>query len=337
MPGLIHTTWRPGIVTNHGAKAPSSPMPSDNSRKVVYVGLIVNVLIAVGKYVAAIISGSSSMLAEAFHSTADSGNELLLLIGMKRSQRPPDSLHPYGHGKALYFYCLLVAVYIFGVGGVLAVYEGISRFRHPRLPDHLLWNCAVLVIAECLELYSWRVSYKELVARKDPNESLWDEIIGSKDPTVFIVFLEDSAGIIGALLALTGIVLGHLLNNPYFDPIASVAIGILLGAVAFLLGRETGALLIGERTNRSTMKKVQEVINADKDVEQAGNLMTMQLGPNQVLLNVQIQFRRNLSLDQLEATIDRIEKRIREVEPTIQRIFIEAESFTRKEPPSKAA
>ena len=312
-------------------------MPADNSRKVVYVGLIVNVLIAVGKYVAAIVSGSSSMLAEAFHSTADSGNELLLLVGMKRSQRPADTLHPYGHGKALYFYSLLVAVYIFGVGGVLAIYEGIERLRHPKLPDHLVWNCAVLLIATCLELYSWRVSYRELLARKDPDESLWDEIVDSKDPTVFIVFLEDSAGIVGALLALTGITLGHVLHNPYPDPIASIAIGILLGAVAFILGRETGALLIGERTNRSTMKKVQEVINAEKDVEKVGNLLTMQLGPNQVLLNVEIQFRRNLNLEQLEATIDRIEKRIREVEPTIQRIFIEAESFTRREPPSKAA
>jgi cation diffusion facilitator family transporter len=312
-------------------------MPADNSRKVVYVGLIVNVLIAIGKYVAAIVSGSSSMLAEAFHSTADSGNELLLLVGMKRSERPADALHPYGHGKALYFYSLLVAVYIFGVGGVLAVHEGISRLLHPKLPDHLLWNCVVLLTAECLELYSWRVSYKELLARKDPDESLWDEIIGSKDPTVFIVFLEDSAGILGALFALAGIVLGHFLNSPYPDPIASIAIGILLGAVAFILGRETGALLIGERANRSTMKKVQEVINADKDVEKAGNLLTMQLGPNQVLLNVEIQFRRNLNIDQLEATIDRIEKRIREAEPTIQRIFIEAESFTRKERPSKAA
>jgi divalent metal cation (Fe/Co/Zn/Cd) transporter len=166
---------------------------------------------------------------------------------------------------------------------------------------------------------------------------LWDKIISSKDPTVFIVFLEDSAGIVGALLALAGIVLGHVLNNPYPDPIASIAIGFLLGAMALMLGRETGALLIGERTKSSTMKKVQDVINADKDVEKAGNLMTMQLGPTQVLLNVQIQFRRNLTLDQLEATIDRIEKRIREVEPTIQRIFIEAESFKRKDPTSEAA
>lgn len=277
------------------------------------------------------------MLAEAFHSTADSGNELLLLYGIKRSRRPPDTLHPYGHGKALYFYSLLVAVYIFGVGGGLAVHEGISHLKHPQLADHPAWNYAVLLLAAAFESYSWLVSYKELRSRKDPDESIWDQIIGSKDPTVFIVFLEDTAGILGAVLAFAGIWIGHTLKNPYFDPSASIAIGLVLAAIAIFLGRESGALLVGERTNRSKMKKVQELIEADEAVEKVGDLLTMQLGPDQVLLTVEIQFRRNLSIEQLEATIDRIEKRIREEEPSIQRIFIEAESFKKKEAPPKAA
>lgn len=311
-------------------------MPADKSKKVVYVGLAANVAIAICKYAAAIASGNSSVLAEAFHSTADSGNELLLLLGMKRSQKPPDMLHPYGHGKELYFYSFLVAVYIFGVGGGLAIHEGISRLRHPELPEHVMWSYIVLLGAACVELYSWRISYKELLARKDADETIWDQIIGSKDPSVFIVFLEDTAGIIGALVAFFGILLGHTLKNPYFDPSASIAIGVLLGSVALILGRETGALLVGERTNRSKMNKVKAVIDADRDVEQAGNLLTMQLGPNQVLLTVEIQFRRNLNIEQLEAAIDRIEARIRQEEPSIQRIFIEAESF-KKNNVSKAA
>lgn len=308
-----------------------------DSKKVIYAAIVANVAIAIGKYAAAILTGSSAMLAEAFHSTADSGNELLLLVGMKRSARPPDALHPYGHGKALYFYSLLVAVYIFGVGGGLAIHDGISHLRHPQLGDHPAWNYAVLLFAIGFELYSWFISYREMQRRKDPDESIWDEIIGSKDPTVYTVFLEDTAGIIGAGLALLGIFLGHVFNNPYFDPAASILIGLLLAGVAFFLGRESGALLVGERTNRSTMKKVREIITSDPSVERAGDLLTMQLGPNQVLLTVEIQFRRPLNIDQLEAAIDRIENRIRQAEPTIDRIFIEAESFTRSAPPSSRA
>lgn len=302
-------------------------MAARDSRKVVYAAIFANLAIAVCKYAAAALTHSSSMLAEAFHSTADSGNELLLLIGMKRSRRPPDSLHPYGHGKALYFYSLLVAVYIFGVGAGLAVHHGITQMRHPELAGHAGWNYAVLLIAACFEFYSWRISYRELQRRKDPDESTWEEIIGSKDPTIFTVFLEDCAGLAGALLAFLGIFLARLLHNPYLDPIASILIGVLLAVVAVFLGRESGALLLGERTNRSKMKKVQAILNADPAVEQVGNLLTMQLGPNEVLLTVNIQFRRDLDMPRLEAAIDRIESRVRQAEPTIAQIFIEADSF----------
>src|SRR3954468_22305207 len=157
-------------------------MARRESQKVVYAAIFANVVIAISKYVAAAVTGSSAMWAEAFHSTADSGNEVLLLLGIKRSERPADSLHPYGHGKAVYFYSLLVAVYIFGVGGGLAMYEGVSHLRHPELADHPLWNYSVLFMAVCFEGYSWYVSYRGLRARKDPGESIWDQIISSKDP-----------------------------------------------------------------------------------------------------------------------------------------------------------
>jgi cation diffusion facilitator family transporter len=312
-------------------------MATRESKGVIYAAIIANIAIAVCKFAAAAVTGSSAMLAEAFHSTADSGNELLLLWGIKRSARPPDSLHPYGHGKVLYFYSLLVAVYIFGVGGGLAVHEGISHLKHPEIPSHPGWNYAVLALAAVFDFFSWRISYRELRARKDPNESTWDEIIGGKDPTVFTVFLEDSAGLLGVLLAFLAIFLGRQFNNPYLDPIASIVIGLVLAVLAVFLGRESGELLVGERTNRARIEHLNEIIRADPAVEEVGDLLTMQLGPEQVLLTVNIQFRRKLTLEQLESAIERIEARIRREQPSVQRIFIEAESFKPEKSPSKAA
>ena len=211
-------------------------MESRASKKVVYAAIAANLAIAASKFVAAVFTKSSAMLAEAVHSIVDTGNELLLLLGMKRSRRPPDPLHPFGHGKALYFYSLLVAVYIFGAGAGLAVYEGISRLRHPEPTQHLGWNYLVLALAAAFEFYSWQISYRELRARKDPDESTWDEIIGSKDPTIFTVFLEDSAGLLGTLLAFFGLFLGQTFRSRYFDPAASILIGLLLAAVTLPRG-----------------------------------------------------------------------------------------------------
>jgi cation diffusion facilitator family transporter len=222
------------------------------SKKVVYAAIVSNLAIALLKYVAAAFSGSSAMLAEALHSTVDTGNEILLLVGIKRSGRPPSALHPFGHGKALYFYSLLVAVYTFGIGGGLAVYHGISGLRHPESALHSSWNYAVLAISAALDFYSWRISYVELRAHKKRGDSIWDEVIGSKDPAIFTVFLEDSASLIGIVVAFCGIFLGQVFNRPYFDPAASIIIGLLLVGTAALLGRESGALLVGERT-RSTI------------------------------------------------------------------------------------
>jgi cation diffusion facilitator family transporter len=297
-------------------------MPSRSDR-VVFVGLFANAAIAVGKYVAGGVTGSPAMMSEAFHSTADVGNELLLLLGMRRSRRPPDALHPFGHGKLLYFYSLLVAVYIFGVGGGLAAYEGIHHLRHPEPSTHVIWNYCVLAFAAVLDSYSWVVSYRELLARKDPDESTWDEIIGSKDPSVFTVFLEDSAALIGILLAFLGIFLGQIFHNPYFDPIASLLIALLLTAVALLLGRETGALVAGERTNRSRLKQIKEILASDPAVERVGDLLSMQLGADQVLVTVKLKFHSGLSLEQIEAIISRLKQRVQQPDSVKVEVFIE--------------
>ena len=306
-------------------------MAPQSSKRIVLIAIAANLCIVVCKYTAAAFTGSSAMLAEAFHSTADVGNELLLYVGLQRSTRPPDELHPYGHGKVLYFYSLLVAVYIFAIGGLFALYEGVTKLRHPVLSQHHGWSYAVLALAAVFDLYSWRISYQELVARKEPRESTWQEIIGSKEPTVFTVFLEDSAGLLGGSLAFLGIFFGHLLHNPKLDPIASILIALVLCGVAVVLGRESGALLVGERTNRARIRRIQEIIGSDPSVERVGELLTMQLGPDQVLLTVNIRFRRGLDVQQLETTIARLEDRIKKKEPTVERIFIEAASL--RQPP----
>ena len=187
----------------------------------------------------------------------------------------------------------------------------------------------MLALAAIFDFYSWRISYRELLTRKDPDESTWEEVVGSKDPTVFTVFLEDSAGLAGTFLAFLGIFLGRMLHNPYLDPIASIAIGLLLAAVAILLGRESGALLLGERTNRARVRRLRQIILAESSVEEAGQLLTMQLGPDQVLLTADIRFRRGLTVEKLESAIARLETHIREKEPTVKKMFLEPDSLNR--------
>jgi divalent metal cation (Fe/Co/Zn/Cd) transporter len=191
-------------------------------------------------------------------------------------------------------------------------------------------------VAAAFELYSWRISYRELLLSKDSDETIWQEIIGSKDPTIFTIFLEDSAGLIGAVLAFLGIFLGQIFHSRYFDPAASIFIGLLLAAVSLLLGRESGALLVGERTNRARIRRVKKILEEDPAVEAVGDILTMQMGPDQVLLTVEIRFRRGLDVQQVESAIDR--SRIRQQEPTIRKIFIEPDSLkTPARKSSKAA
>jgi len=298
-------------------------MRSRGSQKVIYVAIAANVAIAIIKYVAALTTNSSAMMAEAIHSTVDTGNEFLLLLGMKSSRRPADPLHPFGHGKALYFYSLLVAVYIFAFGGGVAAYRGVLHIVSPEVAQHVGWNYGVLAISAAFEFFSWRVSYRELKLMKDANESVFDEIVTSKDPTIFIVFLEDSAALIGDAVAFLGVFLGSSLKNPYFDPAASILIGLLLAGVALLLGRETGALLIGERTTRGRIRKIRRIIAGDSVVNRIEELLTMQLGPKQALVTARVDFRLPMGLQQLESSIERIKKQIRKEEPMVDIIFIE--------------
>lgn len=310
-------------------------IPARGSVRVIYVAMAVNLAIAVAKFLAAGISGSSAMLAEGIHSAVDTGNEALLLLGTRRSRRPPDDIHPFGYGKELYFWSLLVAILVFSLGGGLSIYEGVSRFSRPRPLHEYLWDYVVLAVAAVFEALSWRLARHELRRRGRPRQSLWSAIQESKDPRIFTVFLEDSAALIGIALAAAGLVLDQRLHRNFFDPLASLLIGILLAAVAVILARESGTLLVGESANREQIARVRAVILADPMVERVGRLFTMQMGPGQVLLTANIRFRADLSLPALESTIDHLERRVRAAEPAIRHIFLEAESLraTAGEPP----
>jgi cation diffusion facilitator family transporter len=312
------------------ASDPGKLFGKRSAKRVLNVAIAANIAIALTKYGAAAASGSPSMLAEAVHSTADSCNEFLLLLGIRRSQRPPDELHPFGHGKELYFWSFVVALVIFGLGAGFSLHDGISRLLNPAPTTKPGWNYAVLSVAAVFEGYSWLVSRKELRARRMPGQTLWRVIRASKDPTVFTVFLEDSAALLGIAIAVLGIALGQALHNPYCDPAASVLIGLVLAGVAVLLANESRELLLGERAPLRQIQRVKELIRSEPSVEQVGELFTMQLGPDQVLLAVALRFSAHLRVEELEVTIDRLEQKIRQEEPSIKRIFIEAESLKRR-------
>jgi cation diffusion facilitator family transporter len=306
-------------------------MAHSSSRKVVYVAIAANVAIALCKYVAAFVTGSAAMLAEAFHSTADSCNELLLIVGIRRSERPPDELHPFGHGKELYFWSLIVAIVIFGLGGGLSLHDGITRLLHPVPNTDPIWNYVVLGFAGVFEGYSWMISRRELKERgRRYRQSIWRVIRASKDPTVFTVFLEDSAALIGMAIAFLGIFLSQRFNNPAWDAGASLLIGLVLVGVAFVLANESRELLLGERAHTAQVRKVRSIIQAEPSVIAVGDLFTLQFGPDQILLAASIQFDPNLRVRDLEATIERLERKIQREEPAIKRIFIEAESLRKK-------
>ncbi|SDD09644.1 cation diffusion facilitator family transporter [Massilia sp. PDC64] len=294
------------------------------SRKVIYAAILANLGIAAAKFIVAAITGSAAMLAEGIHSAVDTGNEFLLLVGERNSEKPPDRRHPFGYGKALYFWALLVALSVFSLGGGLSIYHGISALRHPEPLEDPMWNYVVLGVSACFEGYSWNVSRKALNERRKPGASLWQTVHASKDASVFTVFIEDTAALLGLAIAAAGITLGHLFDNPYFDPAASVLIGLLLVGAAFALARETGALLVGEGIGTEATRRVCEILRADPSIEDVGNLLSMQLGPDDVLLTAAVRFNRGMRIDEVEAAIERLEKAVAAAYPAIRHIYFES-------------
>ena len=297
------------------------------SKKVIYAALGANAAIAISKFAVALITGSSAMLSEAFHSTVDTGNEFLLLLGTQRSRRPPDDRHPFGHGKELYFWSFIVAISIFGLGGGLSIYEGISRLQHPKPIENALWNYVVLGAAAVFEGISWGVSHRELKRRSRPGQGLWATIHASKDPSVFSVFLEDSAALAGLTVAFVGVFASHRFGLTYLDGTASVLIGVLLVTVALLLARESSGLLVGESADPAQVQAIRAMAASDPAIQRVHSVLTMQLAPDQVLLNLGLKFRGGLGTRELEDAVDRLERNLRRKYPEIKQIFVEAESL----------
>lgn len=308
-------------VDDRGA-VPKSPR--QDSRKVIYAAIVANLGIAIAKFIVAGITGSAAMIAEGIHSAVDTGNELLLLLGERRSMRKPDRKHPFGYGKSLYFWALIVALSVFSLGGGLSIYHGFAALQDPPPLEDPLWNYVVLGAAALFEGYSWNVSRKALNAKRGPGMTLWQTVRASKDASVFTVFIEDSAALLGIAIAAAGIALGHYFDNPYADPVASILIGLLLVGAAITLARETGGLLVGEGIDGAQLASLRALFLREPALESVASLRTMQLGPEEVLLAASVQFRRGLRIAEVEQAIARIETAIGAAHPVIRHVYFEA-------------
>lgn len=313
----------------HGTGKRGSMTTQGGSRVAVVAAIIGNLLIAIIKFAVALTTGSSAMISEGIHSLVDTGNGGLVLLGMRRARQPPDAAHPFGHGKSLYFWTHIVAVSIFGIGGGMSVYEGISHIRHvapaTQMGDPMM-AYLVLGIAFLVESWSFSVAVRQFTAAKGSLGAV-EYIRRSKDPSLYTVVLEDSAALLGLVFAFLGIFLGHYFNNPYLDGIASIAIGLLLMSVAGVLSSRSSGLLLGEGVNPEELAEIRRRVESDPAVERAGDILTMYMGPHDLLVNMGVCFVVGTTAEQMHVAIRRIEADLRQAFPETNRIYIESESL----------
>lgn len=295
------------------------------SRRVVHVALAANLSIASVKFLAAAFTGSSAMLSEAVHTLVDAVNELLLLYGLKRADRRPDADHPLGYGRELYFWSFIVALSVLGLGAGVSLYEGIDHLRDPVPMEHPLLNYLVLAASFICEGASWSVGFRAFRARKG-NLSLLGAFRASKDPSTFISLLEDSAALIGLLIAAGGISLALIFHEPRYDGMASLGIGLVLGVSAMLLARETKGLLIGEAALPHVREAILRIAAQDPEVQCANGVLTVQMGPTQVLAALSAEFRDELTTQQIERCVGRIESAIKDADLGVTTVFIKPQT-----------
>lgn len=305
-------------------------MTAQSSSKIAVVAAVLgNLAIAIIKFAAAVLSGSSAMISEGIHSLVDTGNGLLLLLGLKRAQRPADESHPFGHGKSLYFWTNIVAISIFGIGGGMSVYEGITHIREVT-PETVLGDPTaayiVLAISALIEGTSFTIAVRQFIQAKG-DAGAFQFLKHSKDPSLYTVVLEDSAALLGLIFAFLGIFLGHALNNPYLDGVASVAIGLLLMSVAWFLASRTAGLLLGEGVSPEELADIRRRVEADPAVRRAGDILTMYMGPHELLVNMGVCFVEGTTAEQMHEAIRRIEADLKNAYPQTNRVYIEAESL----------
>lgn len=291
---------------------------------VLYGALAANVGIAIAKFIAAGISGSSSMLTEGVHSLVDSGNQILLLYGKSKARRAPDAAHPFGYGRELYFWSFVVAILIFAVGAGVSIYEGWKHWREPEpLADPLL-NYIVLAIAFALEGTSWFIAMREFAAAKG-DTGWWRAIRESKDPPGFMVLFEDSAALAGLVIAAIGVWASHAYADPRIDGLASIAIGLILALVAVLLARESKGLLIGERADPAVVATVRALVERQQGVTAVNHVRTIHTAPDSIFVAISADFDDSLTMGEGERMIEAIEDQLRAAEPRLSSIYIRPE------------
>ena len=295
---------------------------ASESRKSVIAAIAGNLAIAVSKFIAAALSGSAAMLSEAIHSLVDTGNGALMLVGMRRSKKPSDAEHPFGFGQELYFWTLMVGVLIFGLGGGMSIVSGVLHIRAAKPIEDVGWNYAVLGIAAVFESVSWWYGWRAF-SKERRGRGIVETITETKDPTTFSVLLEDTAALLGLVVAFLGIFLGTALGLPWLDGGASVVIGLLLCFVATIMVNESRALLVGEGVSRATLESIRQITLADPAVEDVGRLRTMYFGPDNIMLVMEMHIREDAEVTEMREATARVKRAIREKYPKIQRVFFD--------------
>ena len=298
---------------------------SASSKKVIYAALVGNALIAATKFAAAAISGSSAMFSEGIHSVVDTGNQVLLLHGIRKARKPPCDRFPFGHGKEIYFWSFAVAILIFAVGSGVSLYEGIIHTIHPEPISNPIVNYIVLGLAMVFEGVAWFFAFTEFKKAKGQWGYI-EAVHRGKDPIMFVVLFEDSAAMLGIFVAFLGVLLVDLTGILIFDGIASIIIGLILGGTAVWLAYETKGLLIGESANEMVIKGIREIILKYDGIDNVNEVLTMHMGPDFVLVNVSIDFKDNFETGDLEGMIALMDTDIKNSFPIVKRIFVEAES-----------
>jgi len=294
------------------------------SKKVIIAALIGNLMVAVTKFVATAVTGSSAMFSEAIHSVVDTGNQALMLYGLKRAKLPADKRFPFGHGKEIYFWSFVVAIMIFGVGAGISVYEGIHSLSKPKELQNPMVNYIVLTLAIIFEGAAWVFAWKAF-SRQRGKRSLFEAVRKGKDPTLFVVLFEDSAAMTGLLVAMIGIALTDATGNPAYDSIASLLIGLILAMTAAWLAYETKGLLIGESADPDVIKGIKKKVMSFREVRHINEVLTMHMGPEYVLVNLSVEFNDSADADDIEDAVAQIDRAIKKKYKNVKRVFIEAE------------
>lgn len=299
-------------------------MSHSGSKRIIYAALVGNALISVTKLVAASITGSSAMLSEGIHSIVDTGNQGLLLLGIKKASKPADKEHPFGYGKEVYFWSFVVAILIFAVGAGVSLYEGIHHLQHPQPINNVNLTYIVLGLSFIFEGVAWFMAFKEF-SRIKGRRSFLQEVKRSKDPASFVVLFEDSAAMAGILVAFLGIWLGQQTGWLWLDGAASVVIGLILALTAWLLAVETKELLIGESAVPEVVDSVRQMAAAVSQVEHVNEVLTLHMGPEYVLVNLSLDFRNDCTAEEIEDAIALLDKQIKDKWSLVKKVFVEAE------------